>query len=116
VSAEHDLQVACIAALERIPDIMLIRQNSGRVKVRGGYMRLAPGGTPDLQVLLPAGETLFIELKPDKPHSDKRVIERQRAWRERVTRMGHTVLELRSVQGVVDIVMQRRYAALRRAG
>lgn len=112
MAAERDLQTALLQALERIPDIVVIRQNSGRVKVRGGYVLLAPAGTPDLQVLLPAGRTIWIELKPDKPHHNAKTIAAQKAWRERAARMGHVVLELRDVQQCVDIVMHYRYEAL----
>jgi hypothetical protein len=116
VGAEAELQTALLQALDRIPDIVVIRQNSGRVRVRGGFMRLAPAGTPDVQVLLPAGRVLWIELKPDKPHHNPKTIAAQKAWRERADRMGHVVLELRDVQRCVGTVMHYRYEALKTMG
>jgi hypothetical protein len=39
--------VAALSAAGRIP----VRVHSGKVKVRGGWMQLAPNGTPDLYVV-----------------------------------------------------------------
>jgi len=41
-----------------------LRLNSGKVKVRGGYMQLCPTGTPDF-VVFRKGSVNWIELKVD---------------------------------------------------
>ncbi len=48
--SESDRQAAIVEALARVGRLA-IRVQSGKVKVRGGWMTLAPNGTPDLYVL-----------------------------------------------------------------
>lgn len=47
---EADRQAAIVEALASVGR-MAFRVQSGKVKVRGGWMQLAPTGTPDLYVL-----------------------------------------------------------------
>lgn len=47
---ETTLQAEIVEALQRAGRIV-IRVQSGQVKVRGGWMHLAPKGTPDLYVV-----------------------------------------------------------------
>ncbi len=47
---ETTLQASIVEALQRAGRIV-IRVQSGQVKVRGGWMHLAPKGTPDLYVV-----------------------------------------------------------------
>lgn len=47
---ETTLQAAIVEALQRAGRIV-IRVQSGQVRVRGGWMHLAPKGTPDLYVV-----------------------------------------------------------------
>lgn len=47
---ETTLQASIVEALQRAGRIV-IRVQSGQVKVRGGWMHLAPKGTPDLYVI-----------------------------------------------------------------
>ena len=75
---EGDLQAACLQALDRIPDIYVMRLNSGGVKAKGGmWFRGCPAGTPDLLILLPGGSCVWVELKPDKPHHNQKTIATQ---------------------------------------
>jgi hypothetical protein len=47
---EAERQAAIVVALRRIGRTAF-RVHSGKVKVKGGWMQLAPNGTPDLYVL-----------------------------------------------------------------
>ncbi len=49
MTSETDISRGIIEAL-RATGWRVIRVNSGKVKVSGGYMQLAPAGTPDLLV------------------------------------------------------------------
>lgn len=110
--SESDLQTAVLQALERIPDIHVMRLNSGFVTKGGAVFRGCPAGTSDVIVVLPNMRCIWIELKPEKPHRNQKTIAKQREFREKMARMKHIVLELRNVQHVVDIVMHHRAKAL----
>jgi hypothetical protein len=63
MSSENDIQRAIILALQTI-GVFAIRVQAGKVKVRGGWMQLAPAGTPDIYVLVPpSGMSLWLEVK-----------------------------------------------------
>lgn len=86
--------LAALAPLEALGRIIVIRQQAGTRS--GGRMRLGKPGTPDLQVLVAGGRTLFIELKRSgnksgKKSSNPKTIAAQAAWRERAAKLGHDV-------------------------
>jgi hypothetical protein len=70
----------------------VIRIHSGKVRVKRGFMQLAPVGTPDLLVLDAMG---FLEVKTadkaSKPSAE------QLAWHERAAKLGVRVAVVRSV-------------------
>lgn len=47
-SEEAIFQSDLVAALRRIPSLRCWRQQAGKVRVRGGYMQLAPAGAGDI--------------------------------------------------------------------
>lgn len=95
--SETELQASIVSALERLGHIV-IRVQSGKVKVRGGWMQLAPEGTPDLCVLGPPYPTLlttttWLETKVQ----GGKLRPAQVAWHERAKKGGHRVAVVRSV-------------------
>ncbi len=74
-----------------------IRINSGTVRVAGGFMHLAPKGTPDILVLNPYG---WLEIKTDKGVTS----EAQIKFRERCAREGIRHAEVRSAAEAVELV------------
>ena len=62
MSETSDVVKPILDALEAA-GIWATRMQSGKVKVRGGWMRLAPAGTPDIIGYLPDGRLFGIECK-----------------------------------------------------
>ena len=68
-----------------VPQVKIWRANSGKVKVKGGYMSLAPAGTADIVGLIkPHGQFLAIEVKVP----GQNLSEAQEAWRKEIESMG----------------------------
>lgn len=60
------VQRALAMLYSRYPRSTWWRQNSGKVKVRGGYMQLAPNGASDLVGVQEFGLAAFVEVKRKK--------------------------------------------------
>jgi hypothetical protein len=88
-------QAGIVSALEGL-GYLVIRTNSGRVPVRGGWMHLAPEGTPDLRVV---GRT-WLETKTDKG----KLSEAQKRMHARLTAAGERVAVVRSVAEALEAV------------
>lgn len=75
---ETKLQAAIVEALE-LQGVYVERINSGKVRVKGGWMHGAKAGTPDLRGYLPgSGRAWYLEVKTDtgKPSPEQLV------WKE----------------------------------
>jgi hypothetical protein len=81
-----------------------IRHNSGTFKVENRYIRAGVPGIPDLQVFLPGGRVMWVEVKSASGHMSQA----QRAFRGQAMEHGHVHVVARSVDDV--------YAALAQAG
>ena len=91
---EAEIQAAVIEALQAM-GVMVERVQSGKVKVRGGWMRLASEGTPDLWTSLG-----WLECKTEKGLlSDEQI-----AWHARARDAGVNVAVVRSAADAVRIV------------
>lgn len=93
--SETDVSRAIQQALIKL-GLLVVRVHSGRVRVRGGYMQLAPNGTPDLWT-----SEGWIEVK--RP-GEKREPE-QVKWHEEAARRGVNVGVADSVKSAVELVM-----------
>ena len=70
--AEKDLQKECLAYAKKHPKIAWIdRANSGKVKVKGGWMQLHENGTPDLIGYSNDGVMIGIEMKDEPNYNSK---------------------------------------------
>jgi hypothetical protein len=95
---EAELQASIVSSLERL-GYLVIRVQSGKVKVKGGWMQLAPEGTPDLHVMSP-GLATWLETKV----KDGKLRPSQVAWHERAKKGGHRVAVVRSVAEALQAV------------
>ena len=111
MKAETELQAAIVEAL-RAFGVTVWRNHSGAVRVRRGYMHLAPVGSPDLIGYLADGRMLGIEVKVPKARTDKARAEAQAAWRAKASAAGCVV---GVVTSVADAVILVRGAEARRA-
>jgi hypothetical protein len=63
--AETLVSKAIAETAKWMPDVHLVRVQSGQVKVRGGWMHNAPAGTADLLGVGPGGRALACEIKTE---------------------------------------------------
>jgi hypothetical protein len=82
--------------------VLAVRVQSGRVRVPGGWMHLAPAGTPDHVLRSPAG---WLETKT--PATD--LNDAQREWHRRCQVEGGRVACVRTVEDAVRVVVQWRH-------
>ncbi len=97
-ATETEIQRAILDALASV-GAFAMRVQSGKVKVRGGWMQLAPAGTPDIIVLVPP-RGLLLGLEVKTATGEER--ESQIIWRAQACRRGAVVETVRSVQEALD--------------
>jgi Holliday junction resolvase len=96
---EADVQREIVATLKQL-GYWVARIQSGKVKVRGGWMQLAPEGTADL-LAIRGEKTIWIECKRPKggTHSAE-----QKEFMGLVRRAGHQYVVARSKDDVLEAV------------
>jgi hypothetical protein len=76
--------------------IFHMRMQSGRAKVRGGWMHVCPAGTADILAFDENGGVVWIELKRLKGEQREKQVE----FQAKVTAIGHKYVVVRSVEDV----------------
>lgn len=84
---------------------LVLRLNSGRVKVRGGFMHLCPEGTADYLVCDP--QPHWIELKAPGQTTLKARAEKQAEFAAKVQALGHRHAVCKSVEDVAQFLGSR---------
>jgi hypothetical protein len=79
-----------------------LRLNSGRVKVKRGFIHLCPEGTADFLVCCP--DPRWIELKAEGQRTKKERAEKQQEFAEMVQAMGHRHLQATNVEQVMEFL------------
>lgn len=101
---ETQIAAAAIKAISSMwPQLKPIRIQCGRVPVPGGgYMQLAPEGTPDYLIPMPRGRALWMEFKRpgEKPSHE------QRRWHLWATKNGHVVVVCENVVDAIRAVKE----------
>jgi hypothetical protein len=83
--------------------LFFFRMNSGKVKVRNGWMVLCPKGTGDFLIF--RGPLIFwAELKAAGQATSKEVSQKQQEFRERVLSEGHHHARCESVEDVKKLL------------
>ena len=80
-----------------------LRLQSGKVKVRGGFMQLCPEGTADFQVCIKP-QTYWIELKAPKAVTAKARKVAQAAFGDEVRALGHVYALCESLDDVRSVL------------
>lgn len=104
--AETSLARAIREALS-VLGVVAWREQSGQVRVRRGYMHLAPEGTPDIVGHMPDGRALYLEVK----HGKGKERPAQTAFLARARAAGCVCGTVRSVAEAVALVQNARRAA-----
>jgi hypothetical protein len=89
--------VNILNGLIRYPEFYL-RLNSGKVRVRGGWMVLCPEGTADF-VVHKRNRTIWLELKTGATQKERAL--KQAAFREQVMLLGHQHAQCTTVDDVI---------------
>jgi hypothetical protein len=102
--SEVELYAAIIEAARVSGLATLWRQQAGNVKVRGGYMHLAPPGAPDLVgwMLRGAKRGCFVGLECKEPKKNPTLI--QEAWRREIEKAGGVAACVRSVSEAIEVL------------
>lgn len=104
MSAEAETKLAADIrdAINSLTSAKVWREQSGQVRVRRGYMHLAPAGTPDIVGYLPGGRFIGIEVK--RPKGKERP--EQLAFLTRAQQLGCCVGVVRSVEEALKLVRE----------
>lgn len=84
--------------------ILYFRMNSGKVRVRGGFMQLAKDGTADLLVFT-GQRPIWIELKGSGQKTLKARAEAQEAFADEVEALGHSYHRCESLEAVKAVIV-----------
>ena len=93
---EAEIQLSILKYLKTI-DVSAWRNNSGKVRVNGGWMQLAPEGSTDIIGYLPGGKFLGIEVK--KP--GKKPTVKQTEWMEDAAGSGCIIIVAHCLDDVI---------------
>jgi hypothetical protein len=111
---ETKLSRAVQDALALDPDVLAIRVNSGKVRVRGGWMQLADEGTADLMGGVAFGSMPItcrlwaLEIKKPGARTDRARAAKQAAFRERVRALGGFAAQVDSVGAAVEAMKRAK--------
>jgi len=105
VSESSELTGPIIKALRQM-GYLVFRMNSGKVRVRGGWMQLCDEGTADILAFGPAlwgkDRTWWIETKQPKGKTLKSRQEAQEAFCIKVSNLGHQYIRATSLDEVLE--------------
>lgn len=82
--------------------LFFLRLNSGKVKVKNGWMYLCPEGTADYVVYCP--DVRWLELKAPGGKTKKERAQKQQEFADMVLSMGHKHIKATSLDEVIDFV------------
>lgn len=107
MAEESNIQRDGIKTLENTPGLIVLRLNSGKVPVRGGWMQLCPAGTPDIVVFSQNGRVGWAETKrpKGKNHEAGYRSDEQIEFERRVRNFGHLYCIPRSAEDFVDFAV-----------
>lgn len=97
---ESDIQRECMRVLKEWGCQIVYRMNSGKVKVKGGWLQLAPEGTPDLLAFYGLF-FLWVEVKQPGEHATPE----QQAMHALLRSMGHVVIVVDNPAALFDHLM-----------
>lgn len=107
--SETDLYAQIIDAAADAHLALLVRLQAGRVKVRGGYMQLAPEGAPDLVGLMLRGPRhgtfVALECKAPGARTEPARLAAQARWRKQIQDAGGIAAVVTGVREAVAVLL-----------
>ena len=104
--SEHSEITSPLIKMLRQAGVLVLRMNSGKVRVRGGFMQLHEKGTADI-LCFPKGGPVWLETKAVKRDYHKEQYEAQAAFRARVEALGHKYEVVRTIDEGLDAVLRK---------
>src|SRR5579859_6181917 len=104
MKAETLITTACIESINASGLAFVWRNHSGAVRVKRGFMHLAPEGSPDLVGWLRDGRFVGIETKVAGARTQKARAAAQAEWRDRIRAAGGVAGEVRSPADALALV------------
>ena len=95
MSESSELTGPLVAAIRKC-GVMCLRMNSGKAKVRGGYLQLHEKGTADI-LCFPRGRVVWLETKAVAKDYHKEQQKSQADFRAQVLALGHEHHVIRSL-------------------
>lgn len=103
MSETSDLTGPILKAVQKA-GYLAMRMQSGRVKVRGGWMNMAPPGTADIVIFRPFKEPIWAETKTVKGRTNKEQIESQAKFAGTVIGLGHIYIRATCLDDVLAVL------------
>lgn len=108
MSETRTITTPILQALKKM-GILCFRMNSGKLRVRGGFVHMAKRGTADILCFPYITSTrrsnvLWIETKDPQGATAKEQREAQAAFKEEVEALGHTYLKAHSLDDVLAVL------------
>jgi len=106
--SEHSEITSPLIKMLRQAGVLALRMNSGKVRVRGGFMQLHDKGTADI-LCFPEieGPAVWLETKAVKRDYHKEQYEAQAAFRARVEALGHKYAVVRTIDDGLLAVLRK---------
>ena len=107
--SEQKIVKAVVEALNCSGLAKVWRNQSGCVKVAGGFMHLAPKGSPDIiGYTLRGARFIGIEVKRPKGYTNPDQVKVQTEWREKLLAAGAIAGQVTSVDEAIELVRGAR--------
>ena len=103
--SEADIKRATIDALNATGLCLVWSTPSGHVQLRGGWMSLAPKGTPDVTGIARDGRFIGIEIKKPGARTNKDRAKRQIDFQGHIARLGGISGQVESAAEAVTILL-----------
>jgi hypothetical protein len=107
VKAETPIVKAVIAAVNASGLAFVWRNQSGVVRAKGGYVHLAPNGSPDRVGFARAGLFVGLECKVEGSKTEKERAGLQAEWRARIIAAGGIAGEVRNAAEAIELLARR---------
>ena len=78
------------------------RMNSGKVKVKGGWMQLHKAGTADI-LAFPRGRVVWLETKTVDGRTNPEQVANQAEFREKVEALGHEYYRIETIDEGLEV-------------
>lgn len=107
--SEQNIVKAVLDAINRSGLAKVWRNQSGIVRTRGGFMHLAPKGSPDIVGYMLDGSARFVGIEVKKPkkdggHTNAEQVDAQAKWRDELIKAGAVWMQVTSADEALAVL------------